>query len=1119
MKSVLIRAAGAALLAIAVTPASPAAAASGWTAPVRISAPAPDANNSLLTADQTGDAAGNVHVAYSYCVPGSCSLFVTTRDAATGDWTEPDEVSAPTNANEVTGPNAIDIEANAAGDLAVVWQTCQFVSSSCAPRLALRPAALQEWTAPEPLAPSVYSAHEHVHHQFGPDVAVAPDGSATVAWSLRHADGGIQPGETLVRTARVSDPGAPHPALQFDGSPELVSQTGMHAPDNAEVAIAGDGTTVAAWWHYAGGGCSTIAFAVRPSAGAWGAPQGVDGPICDPGSLAMDNPSVAAYGAASDVVLAWSTSVWGDPSSGTTVASVDSDGAVERRHKLSDHRAGLHADVTSGGHDHARAQFSENVHGEVAFGFSEIDPSLGQDRPVVVVRDATGTWGEPVGVDGYTSNNVNPNPAPGVALDDDGTTLVAYTARVPVEGSMFFNPEVRVAKLPRSASTPLPAVKLSRDAADSDRPLLTRGPAGTPVAVWRRAHADLSHTVSLDASELWSGPQASFTYAPATPVAGEPVTFTSTSTDPDEATAALGHAWDFDGDGDFTDATGSPAIATFPVAGDYDVELLVTDADDQVDYVTRTVTVGAAPPADPPSDPPSHPGAGPGTGSGPGSGPGHVPPSDDPPANEPAPAPLPAGFVVTRNIDTNGARTMPAVAGRALDDARARTIRALVHADVKLTPRSGDASKLGKRPGGGKWKTGDVISQQPAAGAKMSTGAANPAAVALTYWSGAKSGKKKCDELRAAVKGDDLDLALAQLKAAKCGAPDLKLTASKKASEPTVKSLSKDRKDMTVTVPTDQSKTDIVIWKNTGFLGTNDPGPVPSAQGDLQLTAGQQNVAGVILRDRAGQPLNRASVTWDLSGVGGAEKTTKSIESGVAPVKLTPEKAGTVRVLVSWSDSVGETIYGYTEFKVVDRSKEPGFITAIGQSFKRVGSGKTATFKPGTFKSKSGKRASIGGFFDLVAQCIRSWGGAVGSAVNASAEGVLGVAKQYGASVAQLWRGPVTGAPQAAQPKFTTAGMWLVHPSGVVSAGGANVVAAGGMNVVAAGGANVVAAGGLNLLGPAGGNVVSAGGGNIITLPDGAKVVSAGGGNVVAAGGMNVIAAGGGNVVAAGGLN
>jgi len=316
-------------------------------------------------------------------------------------------------------------------------------------------------------------------------------------------------------------------------------------------------------------------------------------------------------------------------------------------------------------------------------------------------------------------------------------------------------------------------------------------------------------------------------------------------------------------------------------------------------------------------------------------------------------------------------------------------------------------------------------------------------------------------------------------------------------------------------VPSDQAKTDIVIWKNTGFLGTKDPGPVPSAEGDLQLTAGQQNVAGIIVRDRAGRALNRASVTWDLSGVGGGEVTSKSIESGVAPIKLTPEKAGTVRVLVQWSDASGDSIYGSTEFKVVDRSKQAGFVTAIGQGFKRVGSGKGATFVPGSVKqrtavtSTTAARIGLGDFFGLVAQCVQAWGGAVAAAVQPTAEGMLAMAKNHQVSVAQLWRGPVTRAPQALAPQTVSSGLWLVRGNGVVSAGGGNVVAAGGMNVIAAGGGNVVAAGGMNVISAGGANVVSAGGGNILTLPDGAKVVSAGGANVVAAGGANVVSAGG----------
>ena len=89
-------------------------------------------------------------------------------------------------------------------------------------------------------------------------------------------------------------------------------------------------------------------------------------------------------------------------------------------------------------------------------------------------------------------------------------------------------------------------------------------------------------------------PQASFVFFPTAPVAGEPVTFVSTSTDPDSVLSASSLHWDLNGDGAFDEATGSSASVTFPVPGNYKVGLQVrTNATDVASIV---LAVGAPPP-------------------------------------------------------------------------------------------------------------------------------------------------------------------------------------------------------------------------------------------------------------------------------------------------------------------------------------------------------------------------------------------------------------------------------------------------------------------------------------------------------------------------------------------
>lgn len=87
-------------------------------------------------------------------------------------------------------------------------------------------------------------------------------------------------------------------------------------------------------------------------------------------------------------------------------------------------------------------------------------------------------------------------------------------------------------------------------------------------------------------------PNASMSISPGA-TAGQPVTFTDTSSDPDGYIAA--RAWDLDNDGAFDDGTGATATRTFPAAGTYTVRLQVTDNQGATAVATRTVTVAAAP--------------------------------------------------------------------------------------------------------------------------------------------------------------------------------------------------------------------------------------------------------------------------------------------------------------------------------------------------------------------------------------------------------------------------------------------------------------------------------------------------------------------------------------------
>lgn len=88
-------------------------------------------------------------------------------------------------------------------------------------------------------------------------------------------------------------------------------------------------------------------------------------------------------------------------------------------------------------------------------------------------------------------------------------------------------------------------------------------------------------------------PQASFNVAPASPLDGDLVTFSSTSGDPDGPLTA--QQWDLDGDGQYDDASGAIATKAFET-GSYTVRLRVTDSRGATATAERRIDVAKRPP-------------------------------------------------------------------------------------------------------------------------------------------------------------------------------------------------------------------------------------------------------------------------------------------------------------------------------------------------------------------------------------------------------------------------------------------------------------------------------------------------------------------------------------------
>lgn len=108
-------------------------------------------------------------------------------------------------------------------------------------------------------------------------------------------------------------------------------------------------------------------------------------------------------------------------------------------------------------------------------------------------------------------------------------------------------------------------------------------------------------------------PHASFTYAPESPRAGEPVSFSGTGSPPQGAQAFDTFRWDLDGDGQFDDGTGANTAFTFSSAGSHTVGLEASGPSGDRAIARRALEV--APAASAPSPPAPEPRSG-GTGGG-----------------------------------------------------------------------------------------------------------------------------------------------------------------------------------------------------------------------------------------------------------------------------------------------------------------------------------------------------------------------------------------------------------------------------------------------------------------------------------------------------------------------
>jgi PKD repeat protein len=100
--------------------------------------------------------------------------------------------------------------------------------------------------------------------------------------------------------------------------------------------------------------------------------------------------------------------------------------------------------------------------------------------------------------------------------------------------------------------------------------------------------------IVTDTVRVNAPPSAVFAFNPADPAAGDEVTLSSASFDPDGPLAR--QDWDLDGDGQFNDASAAVVTVRFLQPGTYPVSLRVTDTGGATSTVTNNIVVHPAPP-------------------------------------------------------------------------------------------------------------------------------------------------------------------------------------------------------------------------------------------------------------------------------------------------------------------------------------------------------------------------------------------------------------------------------------------------------------------------------------------------------------------------------------------
>ena len=263
----------------------------------------------------------------------------------------------------------------------------------------------------------------------------------------------------------------------------------------------------------------------------------------------------------------------------------------------------------------------------VDFSFSPVRPRVGDvvhftSKSTAAVGDTIAseqwTFGDGGSASGHTADHTYTGPGtftvtlkvtntlvpPGPAEFSSAPKSITVVPNRPPKASITFTPSAplvgQTVSLKSTSSDP--DGKIVSQAWDLDNNgTFDNGTASTVTTSFPTAG---SHTVRLQVTDDLGAtnatavnvvvnikPNASFTFSPRSPIAGDTVKFTSSSTDPDGSIALT--QWDLNGDGAYDDAEGDTATKLFSVAGNDVVGVRVTDDRGAVSTKALTLTVVA----------------------------------------------------------------------------------------------------------------------------------------------------------------------------------------------------------------------------------------------------------------------------------------------------------------------------------------------------------------------------------------------------------------------------------------------------------------------------------------------------------------------------------------------